>query len=35
MANIEFRRNTKEWNKIDVEHYRQNIGKMFAVCDCT
>lgn len=34
MANIEFRRNTKEWNRIDVQHYKQNIDKMFVVRDC-
>lgn len=34
MGNVEFRRNTKEWNKISVQHYKQNIDKMFVVRDC-
>lgn len=34
MANIGFSRNTKEWNKISVQHYEQNIDKLFVVRDC-
>lgn len=34
MANIGFSRNTKEWHRIDVQHYKENINKMFVVLNC-